>query len=63
MKNLNSNMRSLAVKLSADDLKEISDAVPVGEVSGERDPDILLKLSYKSANTHCDANHMSLTSI
>uniref|UniRef100_A0A803N120 NADP-dependent oxidoreductase domain-containing protein n=1 Tax=Chenopodium quinoa TaxID=63459 RepID=A0A803N120_CHEQI len=51
LKNLITNIESLKVKLSTDDLKEISEAIPVNEVSGERDPDVLAKLSYKFADT------------
>uniref|UniRef100_A0A803MQS4 NADP-dependent oxidoreductase domain-containing protein n=1 Tax=Chenopodium quinoa TaxID=63459 RepID=A0A803MQS4_CHEQI len=51
LENLVTNIESLKVKLSTDDLKEISEAIPVNEVSGERDPDVLAKLSYKFADT------------
>ncbi|KAE8729118.1 Perakine reductase [Hibiscus syriacus] len=38
-KNLDSNIGSLKVKLSEEDLKEISDAVPTNEVAGDRLPE------------------------
>ncbi|WOG88222.1 hypothetical protein DCAR_0207456 [Daucus carota subsp. sativus] len=51
IKNLHNNLGSLRIKLSADDLKEISDAVPINEVSGSRAGEALLKISWKFANT------------
>ncbi|XP_040999711.1 perakine reductase-like [Juglans microcarpa x Juglans regia] len=51
VKNLDSNIGSLALKLTQEDLKEISEAVPANEVSGERDPAMLAKFEWKNANT------------
>ncbi|XP_057527041.1 perakine reductase-like [Amaranthus tricolor] len=51
IKNLNTNIESLTIKLETNDLKEISDAIPIDEVKGEQDPDALMKISYKFANT------------
>ncbi|GMH08473.1 hypothetical protein Nepgr_010313 [Nepenthes gracilis] len=50
IRNLLSNLESLALKLSKEDLKEISDAVPVNEVNGVPNP-FLSKYSYKLATT------------
>ncbi|XP_015888116.3 perakine reductase [Ziziphus jujuba] len=49
--NLVNNIGSLAVKLTEEDLQEISDAVPVNEVAGERDEPFILKYEWKHANT------------
>ena len=51
IKNLDENIGSLIVKLSKEDLKEISDAVPIEEVAGGRFPDIFDKSSWRFANT------------
>lgn len=51
MKNLESNIGSLAVKIAEEDLKEISDAIPINEVAGERMAEPFQKLFYKYANT------------
>lgn len=51
IKNLNDNIGSMKVKLTAKDLKEISDAVPIEEVAGDRTYDFLLKSSWTFANT------------
>lgn len=51
VKNLENNIGSLEVKLTGDDLKEICDAVPVEEVSGEREYDAFDAYLYKFANT------------
>ncbi|KAK6929903.1 NADP-dependent oxidoreductase domain [Dillenia turbinata] len=47
--NLNSNIKSLNVKLSEDDLKEIGDAVPVEDVGGSREYDVLSKYLYNKS--------------
>lgn len=49
--NLHSAIGSLALKFAVEDMKEISDAVPVDEVAGDRDLEYLKKLSRKFANT------------
>ncbi|KAE8728172.1 putative aldo-keto reductase 2 [Hibiscus syriacus] len=51
IKNLESNIGSLTVKLRQDDLKEICDAVPVDEVGGGRECDVFADYCYKVANT------------
>ncbi|KAH9754029.1 Aldo ket red domain-containing protein [Citrus sinensis] len=51
MKNLDDNIDSLRIKLTKEDLKEISDAVPIEEVAGNRDPEGFDKASWKFANT------------
>ncbi|XVF42170.1 hypothetical protein PTKIN_Ptkin01aG0338100 [Pterospermum kingtungense] len=51
IKNLDQNIGSLRVKLTADDLKEISDAVPIEEVAGDRNYDSMKNASWKFANT------------
>ena len=49
--NLEDNIGSLRLKLTEEELKEISDAVPIEEVAGGRDLEILTKTSWKFANT------------
>ncbi|XP_052298026.1 probable aldo-keto reductase 1 isoform X3 [Citrus sinensis] len=51
IKNLDDNIDSLRIKLTKEDLKEISDAVPIEEVAGDRDPEGFDKASWKFANT------------
>lgn len=51
IKNLDGNIGSLALKLTQEDMKEISNAVPVDEVSGEREMALLSGYCYKLANT------------
>ncbi|XP_031385756.1 perakine reductase-like [Punica granatum] len=51
MKNLESNIESLRLKLTGEDLKEISDAMPIDEVAGDRTFEYLLRCSWKFANT------------
>ncbi|KAK8709639.1 hypothetical protein V6N13_060652 [Hibiscus sabdariffa] len=51
IKNLENNIGSLGVKLTEDDLKEISDAVPIEEVGGKREYDVFADYCYKFANT------------
>ncbi|KAJ0093928.1 hypothetical protein Patl1_25289 [Pistacia atlantica] len=51
LKNLDSNIGALAVKLTEEDLKEISDAVPIDKVSGQRDMDAMANYSWKFADT------------
>ena len=51
IKNLDSNIGSCEVKLSKDDLKEITDAVPISEVAGDRTTDAFVRCSWKFANT------------
>ena len=51
VKNLASNIGSLAVELNEEDLKEICDAMPIGEVGGDPDYELLSKFSWKFADT------------
>ncbi|KAH9687960.1 Aldo ket red domain-containing protein [Citrus sinensis] len=51
IKNLDDNIDSLRIKLTKEDLKEISDAVPIEEVAGDRDPEGFDKASWTFANT------------
>ncbi|XP_028107252.1 perakine reductase-like isoform X2 [Camellia sinensis] len=51
IKNLDANIGSVAVKLTQEDLKEISDAIPIDEVTGVRELDFLSRYTYRSANT------------
>ncbi|KAJ1687058.1 hypothetical protein LUZ63_018448 [Rhynchospora breviuscula] len=51
VKNLESNIGSLKVKLSEDDLKEISEAVSVDVVAGSRLPSAMEPFSWRFANT------------
>lgn len=51
VKNLDNNVRSLAVKLTEENLKTISEAVPADEVAGEREVPMLHKYSWKFATT------------
>lgn len=51
MKNLDDNIGAVKVKLSKEDLEEISAAVPAGEVSGSRLLGILEPYSWRLANT------------
>lgn len=51
IKNLDQNINSLRVKLTASDLKEIRDAVPIEEVAGDRNYDSMKKASWKFADT------------
>ncbi|XP_002517065.3 perakine reductase isoform X2 [Ricinus communis] len=51
LKNLENNIGSLTVKLTEEDLKEISDAVPINEVGGRREYDMFANYVYKLANT------------
>ncbi|ESW19183.1 hypothetical protein PHAVU_006G103300 [Phaseolus vulgaris] len=51
IKNLDQNLGALAVKLSKQDLREISEAVPTGDVAGTRFYNGMDQLSWKFANT------------
>lgn len=51
IKNLDDNIGSLGVKLTAEDLKEISDMIPISTVAGNDAPDIFVRCSWKFANT------------
>ncbi|XP_042493974.1 perakine reductase-like [Macadamia integrifolia] len=51
LKNLDENIGSLAVKFTIEDVKQISDAVPIDEVSGARISEKIDLHSWKFANT------------
>ncbi|KAL6185007.1 hypothetical protein ACLB2K_041142 [Fragaria x ananassa] len=51
VKNLDINVGSVNVKLTEEDLREISDAVPIGEVGGDREFELFSKLVWNYANT------------
>ncbi|XP_042495226.1 perakine reductase-like isoform X3 [Macadamia integrifolia] len=52
IKHFDDNIASLALKLTQEDLKEISDAVPINEVRGHRGYGVVSKFfDWKSANT------------
>ncbi|MCD7466370.1 hypothetical protein HAX54_002994 [Datura stramonium] len=51
IKNLHDNIGSVRVKLTEEDVKELSDAVPIGEVAGQRIGEALYKTSYKFSIT------------
>ncbi|KAM0992289.1 hypothetical protein ACFX13_010729 [Malus domestica] len=50
-KNIDDNIGSLRVKLTKDDMKEISDMIPINAAAGERLTDSLMRCSWKFANT------------
>lgn len=58
VKNLKDNIGSVNIELSPDDLREISEAVDVDEVYGEKDIGIMSKFYWKYANT--PAKHMTI---
>ncbi|KAB2005669.1 hypothetical protein ES319_D11G286800v1 [Gossypium barbadense] len=49
--NLESNIDALRLKLTEEDLKEITAVVPLNEIAGSRTPDRLSHLTWKFANT------------
>jgi len=49
--NLESNVASLGVKLTAEDIKALEDAVPASEVAGERYGAQMIKLGWQNAKT------------
>ncbi|KAL4352588.1 hypothetical protein GQ457_06G019550 [Hibiscus cannabinus] len=51
IKNLDSNIDSLKLKLAEEDLKEISDAVPINEVAGDPFPEGASQFGWKFGNT------------
>ncbi|XP_022719167.1 perakine reductase-like [Durio zibethinus] len=51
IKNLDSNIDSVGVKLTEEDLKEITDVIPINQVAGSRQPEVYTKLTWKFANT------------
>ncbi|OMO96294.1 Aldo/keto reductase [Corchorus olitorius] len=59
IKNLDSNIDSLRMKLSEEDLKEIGDVIPMNEVAGANEPDIIAKFKWKFANTPAKESKIS----
>ncbi|XP_056168087.1 probable aldo-keto reductase 1 [Syzygium oleosum] len=51
IKNLDDNIGSLRVKLTEEDVKEISDAVPIDDIAGDRINEHYVRCSWKYANT------------
>ncbi|KAI3937304.1 hypothetical protein MKW98_001875 [Papaver atlanticum] len=51
IKNLHDNIGSAMVKLTKEEMNEISDAVPIDEVAGARTYDSMVNASWKFANT------------
>lgn len=51
IKNLDNNIESLRVKLTIEDIKEISDLIPMNAVAGSRISDALLRCSWNFADT------------
>ncbi|XP_010279258.1 PREDICTED: probable aldo-keto reductase 1 [Nelumbo nucifera] len=51
IKNLDQNIGSVVVKLTEEDLREISDAIPINEVAGARTYENMLHWSWKFADT------------
>ncbi|KAL0331875.1 UNVERIFIED_CONTAM: Perakine reductase [Sesamum calycinum] len=51
IKNLHENIGSLNVKLTSDEVKELSDAVPKDEVAGNSLPDAMYGFTWRFANT------------
>ncbi|KAK8589445.1 hypothetical protein V6N13_088289 [Hibiscus sabdariffa] len=51
IKNLDSNIDSLRLKLTEEDLKQITDVIPVTEIAGSRTPESYVHLSWEFANT------------
>ncbi|XP_044481367.1 probable aldo-keto reductase 1 [Mangifera indica] len=51
IKNLDNNIGSLMVKLTKENLNEISEAVPIAEVAGDRAFDSMRKATWKFAST------------
>ncbi|KAF8038007.1 hypothetical protein BT93_B0760 [Corymbia citriodora subsp. variegata] len=51
VENFEDNIRSVALQLSQDDMREICEVVAVNEVSGEREVESFAKYSWENANT------------
>ncbi|KAK3200626.1 hypothetical protein Dsin_024041 [Dipteronia sinensis] len=51
IKNLDNNIGCIKVTLTNEDLQEISDAIPINEVAGERNSDTSFRCTWKFANT------------
>ncbi|XVF31164.1 hypothetical protein REPUB_Repub16aG0122200 [Reevesia pubescens] len=59
IKNLDSNIDALKVKLTKEDLKEICDLVPINEVAGGTLPDSLKQYTWKYGNTPPKGSNIS----
>ena len=51
IKNLDANLGAMKVKLTEKDLKEISDAVPITEIAGDRTYAGMSSMTWRFANT------------
>ena len=51
IKNLDANLGALKLKLTEKDLKEISDAVPITEIAGDRTYTNMSSATWRFANT------------
>lgn len=51
IENLENNIGSLDLKLSQEDLRTISESVPIDEVAGERESDVFSKYCWEFAIT------------
>ncbi|CAL5337610.1 unnamed protein product [Camellia sinensis] len=60
IKNLDANIGSVAVKLTHNDLKEISDAIPVNEVGGKKELNLLFKFTYSELDWRCTSSFPTL---
>ncbi|OMO96379.1 Aldo/keto reductase [Corchorus olitorius] len=59
IRNLDSNIDSLRVKLKEDELEEIGDVIPMNEVAGASEPDSRAKFKWKFANTPAKESKIS----
>ncbi|XVF31158.1 hypothetical protein REPUB_Repub16aG0121600 [Reevesia pubescens] len=59
IKNLDSNIDALKVKLTKEDLKEICDLVPINEVAGGAYPDSIKQYTWKYGNTPPKGSNIS----
>ncbi|CAL1411267.1 unnamed protein product [Linum trigynum] len=63
VKNLTNNLGSLALKLTEEDVKEISDAFPIDEVSGSEIYPIVAKYAWSLKTPHLSKNLLGLPSM
>lgn len=62
-KNIDANVGSLRVKLTNEDLQEISDMIPINAATGNRVSDSLIRCSWKFANTPPKASNATKRSL
>lgn len=62
-KNIDANVGSLTVKLTNEDLQEISDMIPINAATGNRVSDSLIRCSWKFANTPPKASNATKRSL